>query len=158
MNVLLSIKPKYVNAILNGKKEYEFRKVIFKEKNVEKVYMYSSSPVKKIVGVFIVGGIIEDHPKQIWKKCHSKSGIAKEDFFAYFNNHDKGYAIKIVDPKPIEGPIDLKRISQDFIPPQSFCYFSIPSIEKTNKYTEDDGYPPLKTFYKSYQKAMIRKK
>lgn len=128
MNVLLSIKPKYANAILNGEKEYEFRKVIFKEKNVEKVYIYSSSPIKKIVGVFTVGGIIEDHPKRIWKKCQDKSGITKEDFFTYFNGCKKGYAIKIDNLKPMKTPLDLKKIYPDFIPPQSFCYFDISSI------------------------------
>ena len=128
MNVLLSIKPKYANAILNGEKEYEFRKVIFKDRNVERVYIYSSSPVKKIVGIFIVGDIIEDHPKRIWKKCHKKSGVEKEDFFDYFNGSEKGYAIKIDNLEPIEDPIDPRSLTSDFVPPQSFCYFDIPSI------------------------------
>jgi len=128
MNVLLSIKPKYANAILNGEKEYEFRKVIFKDRNVEKIYIYSSSPVKKIVGVFIVGDIIEDHPKRIWKRCRNKSGIEKEDFFTYFNGSEKGYAIKIDELEQIEEPIDPRSYNQNFVPPQSFCYFDMPSI------------------------------
>ena len=36
MDVLLSIKPKYVDAILKGEKKYEFRKIIFKNKNIKK--------------------------------------------------------------------------------------------------------------------------
>jgi len=128
MNVLLSIKPKYANAILNGEKEYEFRKVIFRDRNIEKVYIYSSSPVKKIVGVFIVGDIIEDHPKRIWKKCQNKSGIDKEDFFTYFNGSEKGYAIKIEDLEQIDNPINPRNIFQNFVPPQSFCYFDVPPI------------------------------
>jgi len=123
MNVLLSIKPMYANAILSGEKEYEFRKVIFKNRNIEKVYIYSSSPVKKIVGVFIVGDIIEDHPKRIWKKCKNKSGIQKEDFFNYFNGCEKGYAIKISDLRIFRVPIDPRTFCPDFVPPQSFCYF-----------------------------------
>jgi predicted transcriptional regulator len=35
MNVLLSIKPRYVEAILKGDKRYEFRKNIFRNKDVE---------------------------------------------------------------------------------------------------------------------------
>lgn len=128
MNVLLSIKPKYANTILNGEKKYEFRKVIFKKKNVERVYIYSSSPVKKIVGSFIVGEIIEDHPERIWKKCQNKSGIAKEDFFSYFNGSEKGYAIKIVNLEPMKEPIDPRKIFQDFVPPQSFCYLNVPLV------------------------------
>lgn len=128
MNVLLSIKPKYANAILNGEKEYEFRKVIFRKRGIEKVYIYSSSPVKKIVGAFVVGDIIADHPRRIWKKCRNKSGIQKGDFFAYFNGIEKGYAIKIDELEIFEDPIDPRSILEDFVPPQSFCYIDISTI------------------------------
>ena len=53
MNVLLSIRPKYVEEIIKGNKRYEFRKSIFK-KNVEEVWIYATSPTKKIVGTFSV--------------------------------------------------------------------------------------------------------
>ncbi len=43
MNVLLSIRPKYVEEIIKGNKRYEFRKSIFK-KNVEEVWIYATSP------------------------------------------------------------------------------------------------------------------
>jgi len=46
MNVLLSIRPKYVEEIIKGNKRYEFRKSIFK-KNVEEVWIYATSPTKK---------------------------------------------------------------------------------------------------------------
>jgi len=52
MNVLLSVKPKYTEKILEGEKKYEFRRAIFKKQNIEKVYIYSSSPVSKIVAAF----------------------------------------------------------------------------------------------------------
>jgi predicted transcriptional regulator len=69
MNVLLSIKPKYVEEILNGNKKYEFRKSIFKcKEKLEMIYIYSSSPVKKVVGAFVIESIIEDHPKVLWEK------------------------------------------------------------------------------------------
>lgn len=129
MNVLLSIKPMYANAILDGEKKYEFRKSIFRDKNVKKVYIYSSSPVKKIVGVFIVGGIIEDHPKRIWEKCWRNSGIAEDDFIAYFSGREKGYAIMIENPEPLDKPIDPRSIYRDFVPPQSFYYFDMPVME-----------------------------
>ncbi len=43
MNVLLSIKPKYVEKIKNGNKKFEFRKSLFIEKNqtkIEKIFIY----------------------------------------------------------------------------------------------------------------------
>jgi len=53
MNVLLSIKPKYVDLILNGEKKYEFRRKIFRNET-NKVYVYCTSPVKKIVAYFTI--------------------------------------------------------------------------------------------------------
>ncbi len=126
MNVLLSIKPKYVEAILNGEKEYEFRKGIFKHRDVEKVYIYSTAPVKKIVGYFVIEDIIEDHPERIWERCQDKAGIGENEFFEYFGGREKGYAIKIEKMKVMERPIDPKNIDPDFVPPQSFKYFEDP--------------------------------
>ena len=63
MNVLLSVKPKYAELIMMGCKKYEFRKVIFSNKHIDLTYIYSSSPVKKIIGTFRIGDIIEDHIK-----------------------------------------------------------------------------------------------
>jgi len=122
MNVILSIKPKYANAILNGEKEYEFRKIIFKEKDVDKVFIYSSSPVKKIVGSFRIDDIISDHPENIWDRCGNSAGIDREDFFDYFKGKENGYAIKLHDIEKIPTPLDPYRSFDNFTPLQSFCY------------------------------------
>ncbi len=53
MRVLLSIKPKYVEKAITGEKQYNFRKTIFRNKNVREVYIYSTPPTKKIVGKFV---------------------------------------------------------------------------------------------------------
>jgi type I restriction enzyme, S subunit len=47
MDVLLSIKPRYVEAIIDGRKKYEFRKNKFAMKDINCAYIYSTSPIKK---------------------------------------------------------------------------------------------------------------
>lgn len=122
MNVLLSVKPKYAKEILNGNKKYEFRKVIFRHRNnLDKVYIYSSSPVKRIVGAFAIESIIDDNPEKLWNKCKEFAGITKEEFFNYFKEKNKGFAIKIGVVEVFD-PINPKEFIPDFIPPQSFCY------------------------------------
>ena len=105
MNVLLSIKPKYADEIISGRKKYEFRKFIFKREDIEKVYIYSSSPVKKIIGIIDIDGIIIDTPKSLWEQCYEYAGISESDFFSYFKNSDIGYAIKISDVQ--EFPVSI---------------------------------------------------
>lgn len=124
MKVLLSIKPRYVEEIINGNKKYEFRKKVFKRKNeVNKVYIYSSSPVKKIVGYFKFSRIIEDHPENLWEDFKEQSGINEFEFFEYFKERDTGFAIEISQLEVFKKPIDPEKLMPNFVAPQSFRYF-----------------------------------
>ena len=82
MNLLISIKPEFVNKILANEKLYEFRKSIFKQK-VDKIFIYSTYPVKKIVGYFEASEIICKSPQELWNSFSEVSGISKKDFFKY---------------------------------------------------------------------------
>jgi len=66
LSTIKVIRPKYIEEIIKGNKRYEFRKSIFK-KNVDVVWIYATSPTKKIVGTFGIGKIIKDTPKNLWK-------------------------------------------------------------------------------------------
>lgn len=121
LSVLLSIKPEFVKQIASGSKQYEFRRVIFKQK-VEKVYIYSTSPVKKIVGYFIIEDVICDNPTQLWAQCNLHGGIDKDAFFEYFSGKEEGYAIKIGDVVLFDIPLDPYKKNSMFVAPQSFSY------------------------------------
>lgn len=95
MKVLLSIKPEYVEKIFSGEKKYEFRRMIFKNKSIKVIVVYSTSPIKKVVGEFEIEKIIEGTPEQLWNLDPESTGILKEKFFNYFGTKEKGYAIKI---------------------------------------------------------------
>ena len=60
MKVLLSIKPEYAEKIFEGTKKYEFRRSVFKNRNVKTVVVYASSPVQKVIGEFDIEHIIND--------------------------------------------------------------------------------------------------
>lgn len=123
MNVLLSIRPCYAERILDGEKKYEFRRRIFR-KDVESIYIYSTSPVKRIVGVLRIEQIIEGTVEMIWEECSSGAGLSREEYFGYFENKEKAFAIKIKEVQAFDEPVDPNVISEDFVPPQSFRYVS----------------------------------
>ncbi len=125
MNVLLSVKPKYAEKILEGEKKYEFRRAIFKNQNIEKVYIYSSSPVSKIVAAFEIEKILKDSPEKIWTLCQKYAGISKKDFFNYFKNSNAAYAIEMENIEVFKKPIDPFNEFKNFKPPQSFYYFDV---------------------------------
>jgi type I restriction enzyme, S subunit len=131
MNILLSIKPRYAESIIVGLKKYEFRKILFKKRHVNTVYVYATSPVKKIVGEFRIGDIIEDQPIALWDRLNEVSGMDKTEFFDYFKNDETGFAIEIKEVKKFEDPLDPCDVIPGFKPPQSFCYvnFSLDPVE-----------------------------
>lgn len=132
MNVLLSIKPKYVEEIKKGTKKYEFRKTRFREKYINEAYIYSTSPVKRIVGYFTIRNIIEDHPKALWADLKDVSGIEEDEFFSYFDNKDRGFAIEINKFEMFDDPIDPKTIIPNFVAPQSFRYLETNELDSNN--------------------------
>ncbi|HUS75720.1 MAG TPA: ASCH domain-containing protein [Methanothrix sp.] len=122
MDVLLSIKPRFVEAIIDGRKKYEFRKNKFAKTDINCAYIYSTSPIKKIIGVFKINNIIEDRPSALWEQLKDHAGISEVEFFDYFRNKKVGFALEIKEVERFENPLDPKVIIPDFVPPQSFCY------------------------------------
>jgi len=123
MKVLLSIKPEFADKIFSGTKKYEFRRSIFKKKEVKTVVVYASSPVQKIIGEFEIETIIKEELNRLWNLTKDFSGISEDYFFEYFSNKDNGFAIKIKRTKKYKRPLSIK---EDFhaTPPQSFMYLT----------------------------------
>jgi len=130
MDVLLSIKPKYVKSIIEGDKRYEFRKAIFRNRSVHRVFIYASAPVKRIVAQFEISAILEDHPAVIWDRVRDNAGIDETEFFSYFAGRERGYAIGIGNLREFETPVDPRVEIPGFVPPQSYCYMDgLPAAE-----------------------------
>ena len=121
MNVILSIKPEFVEKIFSGEKQYEYRKVLFKQK-VDTVYIYASRPISKIVGEFKIAEIICDTPANICNQTKEYSGVTKSFFQQYYTGKDKGVALKIKECKQYKEAVDPTTVIANFKVPQSFIY------------------------------------
>ncbi len=125
--ILLSIKPRFVEQIFSKKKTYEFRKQLWKNcRNLElsdiKIYIYSTSPVKKIVGYFKSLWIYETDPHTLWEKCRIGAGIDWFEFREYFKDYEKGFAIWIKNLNKFVEPISPFCIFSEFHAPMNFIY------------------------------------
>src|SRR5882724_1118800 len=94
IRALLSIRPEFVAAILNGQKRYEFRRSIFK-RPIDVVIVYATVPVRRVVAEFKVTSVICDTPRALWRLTREAAGIEERTFFEYFRGKDIGYAIEI---------------------------------------------------------------
>lgn len=122
--VLMSIKPQYANAIMHGSKKVEFRKQIF-DLNVERVYVYASHPVKKLIGYFDVDQVICENPDKLWGDYNKVGCISKKDFVSYFNNCSYGYAIAVKEVHRFTKDYLIAEIfGENFQVPQSYRYIN----------------------------------
>lgn len=119
--VLLSIHPEYANAIFDGQKGYEFRRVLFKQ-DVREVVVYATSPISRVVGRFTIEDIYQDTPSKLWTKTKGLAGVTKDMFDSYFKDRATAFAIKVSDPIRFVQPQPLSKYITSNVPPQSFCY------------------------------------
>lgn len=120
--VLLSIKPKFADAIFSGEKKYEFRKAIFKDKSIKVIYVYASAPISKVIGTLYIDEILAQQPTILWEETGQDAGISEDYFYEYFANRKLGYALKVERAKLFDEPKLLKEMFGISHPPQSFCY------------------------------------
>ena len=116
----MSIIPIVGRRIMSGRKKYEFRRSIFR-KPVNRIYLYLSSPEKKIVGYFKYQSYYEGSVEEIWKIAKDEAAATEAAYLDYFKNTKKAFAIKIGDFMAFDIPVDPWK-SRDFLPPQSFRY------------------------------------
>ena len=119
--ILMPIKPIYVNEILNGNKKYEYRKIKAKKDNIDKMIIYATSPIKKVVGEATIINILEDTPENIWEKTQKYSGIEKEFFDIYYKNRNVAIAYQLENIIKYEKTLDLKELGINYYP-QTFIY------------------------------------
>lgn len=121
MRVILSIKPEFANKIFNGTKKYEFRRTLFKNKNVNKIVVYASAPISKVVGEFEIEDIVHENVTKLWNRTSEFSGISLTYYSKYFRGKDFGYAIKVKNPIKYDEELCIEE-NFGIQPPQSFAY------------------------------------
>lgn len=122
MKIILSIKPEFANKIFEGDKKFEFRRSIFKNKNVSKVIVYASSPISKVIGEFEIGEILFKDLNTLWEQTKEYSGITEDYFYDYFVGKENGFALEVRRVKRYKKELCIRE-SFGKVPPQSFAYY-----------------------------------
>lgn len=119
--ILMPINPEYVDQILSGEKKYEYRKIKAKRNNIDKMIIYSTSPIMRVVAEVDIEDIIEDNPDVLWELTKRNSGITKDFYNKYFKNRDSAVAYKLGNVTIYDNPKKLEDIGINYVP-QSFVY------------------------------------
>ncbi|HMO49809.1 MAG TPA: ASCH domain-containing protein [Kiritimatiellia bacterium] len=129
--LLISIRPKFVDAIFAGTKTVELRRVKPRLQRGDLVVVYASGKTKGIVGAFEVAGVTIASPGGIWRRHNGESGLCKAEYDRYFEGTNVGYAIQIGNTWKLPSPIllgTLRKRRSGFRPPQSYHYWPIEEI------------------------------
>ncbi|NLK96540.1 MAG: hypothetical protein GX272_00455 [Epulopiscium sp.] len=118
--MLLSINPEHVENIMNGNKLFEYRKVRCRPE-VDKIIIYATSPVMKVVGEADLIDVIVDLPEQVWELTSEFAGISKQFYDKYYQNKAIAVAYRLGGVKKYKKPLTLADFGIGFSP-QSFVY------------------------------------
>ena len=118
--ILLSINPEHVAHILNGTKEYEFRKIKCRE-GVDGIIIYCTAPIKQVVAEADIDTILEDSPERVWSQTEKKSGISADFLFRYYEGKEKAIAYKLTNLNIFDEPKTLADYGVSAAP-QFFVY------------------------------------
>ena len=128
--ILLSVKPKFANLIVEGSKLVELRRTI-PAKEVGTIAIYSSSPVQSIVALADVKEIIEASPSKLWAISKSYGGgLTRDELMAYFESKKTGFALMLEKVRTFRKPLKPIKVFKQFSAPQSFRYLTTKELKK----------------------------
>lgn len=134
--LLLSIKPEFVQKILDKQKTIELRKSKPQLNIGDFILVYESSPTKSLVGWFEVEEIIYEETQVLWRKVKNDAGVSKKEFDDYYQKSNFGVGIRIKDR--CTSKLSLEEIRKTWVrfrPPQSFHYLKEDEIAIAEKIT-----------------------
>ncbi len=123
--LFLSLRPRYAELLLAGRKSVELRRICPAAPEGSMVLLYASSPTMTLVGQAEVERIEVASLDQIWQMHGPQTGINRNEYDRYFEGLDQGVAILLTNirrldrPRPLD---DLRHRLSGFRPPQSYRY------------------------------------
>ena len=119
-DVIISIRPKFAEAILSGNKSVELRRRIQSLPLGTRMWIYATKPTGAVIGSAILCEVLQGSPLEIWGCVQSRAGVSEEEFAAYFDGTDSatGLVLKNVRRVKAIGMDALRQIRPGFHPPQ----------------------------------------
>lgn len=126
--IVLSLKPRFAEAILEGKKTVELRRTTPKIEVPTRALLYATSPVRALLGTCIITSVTSANLAALWRKYGSRSELPFSEFKRYFEGVEVGTALTLAHQRPLTRMVplqDLRAKPSGFRPPQSFAYVDI---------------------------------
>ncbi|MBB5808825.1 putative transcriptional regulator [Saccharothrix ecbatanensis] len=124
--LLLSLRPRFAEAILDGTKTVELRRTRLSAPDGTGLVLYASTPVMAVLGTAVLVERDTDTPDRIWRRHKRSLGLTRSEYDAYLEGANLATAITVASPHRLAEPHTLSALRRGakFQPPQSFRYLS----------------------------------
>ena len=122
--LVLSLKPRFAEAILDGTKTVELRRVMPRITIPTLASLYASGPERSLVGTCVVKEVVQCGLEELWARFGDRTGLSPSEFEEYFAGRAQGVALLLDEVERLSERIalDALRRASGFRPPQSFGY------------------------------------
>jgi predicted transcriptional regulator len=131
-DILISLRPVYTRAILDGRKTVELRRRAVRAEIGARVWLYSKAPKARLEGSARIERIEEKAVRGLWLRYSRNVGISRAEFDAYFEGCNTGCAIVLTRVQAVHPAVDLDTIRKqigNFHPPQFFKRLKAKEVE-----------------------------
>lgn len=131
---LLSLHPRFAEALLTGAKCVELRRRRPRLLRGTKLWFYSKVPVASVVGVGTVREVVTDRPEAVWQRFSQCAGVSSAEFEGYLEGSSACSAIRFLDVATLATPLPLsevRRLQPNFKPPQFFQWLTADLLLQT---------------------------
>ena len=125
--VFLSVHEQWVDAILSGEKQYEYRKQPPAIPPPYRLLLYATRGPSEVRGEAVVAETVNGSIEDVLTETIAETPHKTEDIRGYFEGKTEATALGLSSVTPYETPITRPEIEQaipDFTPPQNFRYVS----------------------------------
>jgi predicted transcriptional regulator len=123
--LLLSVRPRFARAILDGTKTVELRRRPVRAAPGTLLIIYASAPTMAVVGTARLGRVLVCEPDAAWQRHHPRLGLERMEFDEYLGGR-LACLLLLEDVASLVEPLPLRGLQQEgpFRPPQSYRYVS----------------------------------
>lgn len=125
LGVLLSVRPRFASALLDGSKTVEVRRRRAHIADGTLCLLYASSPTCALVGALRVATTDIGSAEALWSRYGDAMGVARQEYERYLDGAAQPCAIVVAAtasfPQPVRLP-ELRRRSRAFVAPQSYRF------------------------------------
>jgi predicted transcriptional regulator len=124
--LLLSVRPRFAHAILDGTKTVELRRRRIAALPGTSVILYATCPTKAVVGTARIARTVVCRPETAWRDHAISLGLERHEFDGYLAGATSACLLFLEKAEWLESPLSLAelRLTPSFRPPQSYRYVS----------------------------------